>query len=84
MITGDEKWITYENIVRKRQWVDKNQEPQPDAKANFHGRNVVCVFGKTAKESSIMNFSDAMKQLQLICMLNNSNEHKKNLLKDVQ
>ncbi|XP_023237751.1 histone-lysine N-methyltransferase SETMAR-like [Centruroides sculpturatus] len=24
IVTGDEKWITYENVIRKRQWVDKN------------------------------------------------------------
>ena len=35
IITGDENWITYDNITRKRQWVDKNKSPQPDPKLSF-------------------------------------------------
>lgn len=45
IITGDEKWITYENIVRKRQWLDKDQPPLPDPKANIHGKKILlCVW----------------------------------------
>ena len=41
---GDEKWITYDNGARKRQWVDKDKSPQPDPKAEFHGRKItLCV-----------------------------------------
>ncbi|XP_023244408.1 histone-lysine N-methyltransferase SETMAR-like [Centruroides sculpturatus] len=25
IVMGDEKWITYKNVIRKRQWVDKNE-----------------------------------------------------------
>lgn len=46
VITGDEKWITYDNVVRKRQWVDKEKSPQPDPKPNFIAENnVVYVVG---------------------------------------
>ena len=38
IITGDEKWITYDNVAHKRQWVDKDNSPQPDPKAELHGR----------------------------------------------
>ena len=45
IITGDEKWITYENIVRKGQWLDKDQPPLPDPKANIHGKKILlCVW----------------------------------------
>ena len=34
-ITGDEKWITYNNVALKRQWVDKDKSPKPDPKLSF-------------------------------------------------
>jgi len=36
IITGDEKWIQYDNIVRKRQWVNKKERPisSPKLKRN--------------------------------------------------
>lgn len=45
IITSDEKWVTYDNIVRKRQWLDKDQPPLPDAKVNIHGKKILlCVW----------------------------------------
>ncbi|XP_067126777.1 histone-lysine N-methyltransferase SETMAR-like [Centruroides vittatus] len=45
IVTGDEKWITYKNVIRKRQWVDKNYQPQPDPKPSVHGRKILlCVW----------------------------------------
>ena len=45
IITGDEKWITYDNVARKRKWADKNKSPQPDPKAELHGRKIMlCVW----------------------------------------
>ncbi|CAK9820139.1 Histone-lysine N-methyltransferase SETMAR [Anthophora quadrimaculata] len=45
IVTGDEKWVTYDNIVRKRQWLDKDQPPLPDPKANLHGKKILlCVW----------------------------------------
>ena len=43
IIIGDEKCIAYDNIIRKRQWLDKDQETLPDSKANIHGEKyAVC------------------------------------------
>ncbi|CAL1289207.1 unnamed protein product [Larinioides sclopetarius] len=42
IVTGDEKWVTYKNIVRKRQWLDKDEPPLPDPKANIHGKKSYC------------------------------------------
>lgn len=45
IVTGDEKWVTYDNIVCKRQWLDKDQPPLPDPKANIHGKKILlCVW----------------------------------------
>lgn len=40
----DKKWVTYENIVRKRQWLNKNEPLLLDLKANIRDRKVLlCV-----------------------------------------
>ena len=45
IITGDEKWITYDNVARKKQWVVKDKFPQPDPKTELHGRKIMlCVW----------------------------------------
>ena len=44
-ITSDEKWITYDNVAHKRQWVDKDKSPQLDPKVELHGRKIMlCVW----------------------------------------
>ena len=40
-ITGDEKWIIYDNVACKRQWVDKDISPQPDPNAELHDRKIM-------------------------------------------
>ncbi|XP_012175225.1 histone-lysine N-methyltransferase SETMAR-like [Bombus terrestris] len=36
LVTGDEKWILYENPERKRSWSQRNQPPQRCAKPGLH------------------------------------------------
>ena len=36
LITGDEKWIVYHHVVRRAQWVDKEDQPEPVAKDETH------------------------------------------------
>lgn len=36
LITGDEKWVLYANIVRKRQWLKPGQTAKPTPKADLH------------------------------------------------
>ena len=44
MITGDEKWVVYDNIVRKRSRA-KQSEPAPTtAKADIHRKKVLRSF----------------------------------------
>lgn len=41
IVTGDEKWVFYENPVRKREWCDKAQRPSPTAKRDLHSRKIM-------------------------------------------
>jgi len=41
MITGDEKWIVYNNIQRKKSWGKKNKPPQTIPKQNSHAKKVM-------------------------------------------
>ena len=54
IITGDEKWISNDNITRKRDWLDKDQAPLSDPKANIHGEKY-CVCGGIVLLQSIMS-----------------------------
>ena len=42
MITGDEKWFTYDNSTRKRSWIKKGEKAQAIAKPGLT-RKVLCV-----------------------------------------
>lgn len=45
IVTGDEKWVTYKNIVPKKQWLDKDEPPLPDPKAKIHDKKILlCVW----------------------------------------
>lgn len=41
LITGDEKWIVYHHVVRRAQWVDKEDQPEPVAKDETHQKKVM-------------------------------------------
>ena len=41
MITGDEKWVLYDNPVRKQQWVDIGEEPEATPKADLDPKKVL-------------------------------------------
>jgi len=43
MITGDEKWITYDNPTRKRSWIKKREKAQAIAKSRLT-RKKLCVW----------------------------------------
>lgn len=45
VVTGDEKWIVYDNAVRKRSWGQSSEPPQAAPKANIHQKKVMlCVW----------------------------------------
>jgi len=41
MITGDEKWIVYNNVSRKRSWSRRDEAPERQAKADIHQKKVM-------------------------------------------
>lgn len=41
IITGDEKWIVYNNVVRKRSWSKRDEPPQTTSKAELHQKKVM-------------------------------------------
>jgi len=54
MITGDEKWVVYNNVQRKRSW-GKKINRHKSHRSKIFTRRKSCVFGGTAKELCIMN-----------------------------
>jgi len=45
VMTGDEKWIIYNNIERKRSWGKRNELPLAILKAGLHSKKVMlCVW----------------------------------------
>ncbi|CAK9811656.1 Histone-lysine N-methyltransferase SETMAR [Anthophora quadrimaculata] len=45
MVTGDEKWVTYDNIVRKRSWSKRNEAAETVAKQGLTSRKVLlCIW----------------------------------------
>jgi [histone H3]-lysine36 N-dimethyltransferase SETMAR len=45
IVTGDEKWILYDNVQRKRQWVDVGDTAEPTSKQGLHPRKVMlCIW----------------------------------------
>jgi hypothetical protein len=44
-VTCDEKWIFYDNVIRKRQWCRPEEAPKPTPKKNLHSRKLmICVW----------------------------------------
>uniref|UniRef100_A0A7I4YFL3 Transposase n=1 Tax=Haemonchus contortus TaxID=6289 RepID=A0A7I4YFL3_HAECO len=41
LITGDENWVLYDNPVRKRQWVNKGEQPELVPKADLHPKKIL-------------------------------------------
>ena len=41
IITGDEKWVVYDNVVRKRSWSKRDEPAQPTSKADIHQKKIM-------------------------------------------
>ena len=41
IITGDEKGIVYNNVVRERSWIKRDEPPQTTSKAELHQKKIV-------------------------------------------
>jgi len=45
IVTGDEKWIYFDNPKRKKSWMDPGQPPASTPKRNIHGhKTLLCIW----------------------------------------
>jgi histone-lysine N-methyltransferase SETMAR len=45
LVTCDEKWIFYDNVIRKREWLRPGEAPKPTPKKNLHSKKLmICVW----------------------------------------
>lgn len=71
LITGDEKWVFYDNPKRKRQWLSPNKPPRRRAKSALHPKKVLlCVRGavyfEVLKPRQTVNADLYCEQLDLV------------------
>lgn len=64
LITGDEKWVMYDNPHRRPQWVDADEQPQSIAKPDLHPKKCFSRVGGPNVEWSTGNFCLAVKLSQ--------------------
>ena len=62
IVTGDGKWIHYDNQKRKKSWGSPGHASTFAAKQNIHGKNSYCVFGRISLVSCIMSCSNRTEQ----------------------
>ena len=41
IITGGEKWVVYNNVVRKRSWSMRDEPPQTTSKVELHQKKIM-------------------------------------------
>ena len=41
ILTGDETWVFYVNVRRKRQWIDPDMKPEPTPKPDLHPQKIM-------------------------------------------
>ena len=56
VVTGNEKWIIYNNVERKRSWGKRNEPPLATPKAGLHSKKIMLSVWWIGKESCIMSF----------------------------
>lgn len=73
VITGD-KWVSYHNPVRKKQWLPPNKSPTSTAKPTSHSKKALCVFGGICVEFFIVECLNLDKLLAQVSTANNKME----------
>ncbi|KAJ0170203.1 hypothetical protein K1T71_014131 [Dendrolimus kikuchii] len=71
LVTGDEKWITYDKNVRKRSWSKAGQASQTAAKPGLTRNKVCCVYGGIGRALFIMSYYRQAGPSILNCTANN-------------
>ena len=64
MITGDEKWVVYNNVVRKRSWSKRDELPQTTSKVlNCIKKRLSYLFGGIGKVWYFLSCFQGTKRL---------------------
>ena len=71
LITGDENWIVYNEVNRKRSWVTRDEPAQTTPKAVIH-RKKIMLFGGIIKEFCTLSFCQETERLSRTCKSKNS------------
>ena len=71
IITGDEKWIMFDNPDKKKSWLCPGEIPEPQPMPEVHQKKLCFVFGGIWKESSITSFWSRTK-LSLLSVIDNN------------
>ena len=80
MITGDEKWITYDNPTRKRSWwIKKGEKAQAIAKPGLTRKKMILCVWWAGRESFTMSCYRPIKQLIPNFTVNNCRDYNKQL-----
>jgi len=61
VVTGDEKWIIYNNVEQKRSWGKRNKSLLATPKAGLHPKKLCSISGGIGKGSCIINFYQTMR-----------------------
>jgi len=78
LITSDEKWIMYNNNVRKKSWSKQGEVSQTVAKPGLTPRKVMlCVCGGIGKESFTTSCCRPVKRIDSNSTVNNWKDYAK-------
>ncbi|CAK9827579.1 Histone-lysine N-methyltransferase SETMAR [Anthophora retusa] len=67
IITGDEKWVVYNNVKRKGSWSKKDEPAQSISKANIHQKKVMLSVWWDFKGIVFLSFYRTTQRLILKC-----------------
>ena len=76
-VAGDEKWIHYENLKRRKSWGMPGHASTSTARSNIHGAKVMlCIWwNQLLKPSETIIGDRYRKQLKVILQHNNARRH---------
>jgi histone-lysine N-methyltransferase SETMAR len=71
IVTGDKKWVVYDNPKRKRTWREPSESGQAMAKPGLHQRRFSCSSGGIVRVHCILSYCQRVKRLMLTSTVSN-------------